>query len=110
MRNRESKFNSFSNLLTILLCFDSGLDSKKKGKIGKRTGIGIEKEFDTALICWHLLQLGKCFIDYVIVCQWSVRKGTSMPEKDKIPFWSPNVMLFVLASFLNFCQEWHQFS
>ena len=35
-------------------------------------------------------------------CQWSARKDTLIPEKDKIQFWSPNVMLFILASLLNF--------
>ena len=47
MRNHESKIDSFSILLTILLGFDSGIDSKKKSKIGQRTGIGIEKESDS---------------------------------------------------------------
>ena len=47
MRNRESKIDSFSILLTILLGFDSGFNSKKKSKIGQRTGIGMEKESDT---------------------------------------------------------------
>ena len=47
MRNRESTIDSFSILLTILLGFDSGIDSKKKSKIGQRTGFGIEKELDS---------------------------------------------------------------
>ena len=31
----------------IILGFDSGIDSKKKYKMGQRTGIGIEKESDS---------------------------------------------------------------
>ena len=56
MRNRESKIDSFSILSTILLGFDSGIDSKKKSKIGQRTGIGIEKESDSTQLYFNPLR------------------------------------------------------